>query len=45
MLNVQGGWVLYLFGLPLFALGVLGLAVGVSGCRACVARVLGEGWI
>lgn len=38
----QGTAVLWLLGVPLFLLGVLGLLVGFKGCSACVARLCGE---
>ena len=34
--------VLYVLGGTLFALALLGLMVGINGCRACVARMAGS---
>lgn len=34
--------VIYLLGGFLFALALLGFMVGINGCRACVARMLGS---
>nr|AGY30851.1 hypothetical protein [uncultured bacterium] len=33
---------LWLLGIPLFLLAILGLLVGASGCSACVSRLFGE---
>ena len=33
---------LYLLGVPMLALSVLGLFVAIWGCATCVARLLGE---
>ena len=33
---------LWLLGIPLFLLAILGLFVGVSGCSACVSRLFGD---
>jgi len=34
--------VLWLLGIPLFLLSVLGLLVALRGCNACVSRLFGE---